>query len=158
MREALLNEILALLDEKKIGYKHLKHEHVHTSEDAAKVRGNSVQQALKAIVLKVKGYKDDFVLCCLPGDKRIDFSKLKKELGLKDCCLASPKEVLEVTGCKVGTVPPLGSILGLETFMDESVLDNEIIYFSSATHHDSIKILVSEYVRFEKPKIMSFVN
>lgn len=132
-------KIIRLFEKSKVSFNHITHDHVHTSEDAARVRGNSVRQALKAIVLRVKGYEKDYVLCCLPGDKKIDFTKVKKVLGVRDCSLASPKQVFEVTGCKVGTVPPIGSVLGLDTFIDESVFFVGEVFFSCATHHDSIK-------------------
>lgn len=158
--------IVDLLSSKNVQFEHITHEHVHRSEEAAKIRGNRIEQAAKAIVLKVRKKKSkennskdyEFIQCVVPGHKRIDLKKLKFILGLDNASLASPEEVLEMTNCTVGSVPPFGSLFGLQTYMDRTVLEQEYIFFSSGTHNDSVKMRSIDYVNVLKPEVTEFCS
>lgn len=151
----VLEEIFSLLEGKD--YEHLQHEHVHTSADAAKVRGTRIEQAAKAIVLREKK-SGDFYMFVLGGDRRIDLNKLKKDLlGVKNISLASPDEVLKLTGCTVGSVPPFGNLFGIPVYFDRHLLDTqEEIVFSAGTHFDSVKIKTQDYLDVVKPITSSY--
>ena len=150
MSEATLNMILSFLKEKNVEFVHLTHDHVHRSEEAAKIRGNTVEQAAKAIVLKVKekstkDYKT--IQRVISGHKTIDLKKLKTILNLQSASLASPDEVLENTGCTIGSVPPFGKLLGIEMYADASIKEQEFIFFSAGTHNDSVKMRSFDYLK-----------
>ena len=155
-----LEKILGLLKSKNIFFEHLKHEHVHTSHDAAKIRGNSLEQAAKAIVLKVKPKKGDyfFIQCVLPGNKKIDLKKLKSSLSLKSASLASADDVLNITGCSIGSVPPFGFLFGLKVYADKSVFLQKEIFFSSGTHNDSIRMKSEDYLTIVVPDLLDFAE
>ncbi len=139
---AVLKKILDLL--KKYDYEHLKHDFVHRSSDAANIRGNSIEQAAKAIILKTdKG----FIQCVLQGHKLIDYKKLKKVLNLKKVRLGTEEEVLELTGLTIGSIPPYGGLFELDVFVEEGLLELNYLYFSAGSHYDSIKIKPSDYVK-----------
>ncbi|MGV8169309.1 MAG: YbaK/EbsC family protein [Candidatus Nanoarchaeia archaeon] len=159
MGEKTLNEIIDFFQKKNVPFEHLIHEHVHRSEEAAKIRGNTLEQAAKAIVLKVKEKKSkeySFIQCVISGSKKIDLKKLKVLLSLSNASLASPEEVLEKTGCTVGSVPPLGNLFGLEVFADSSIAEQEFIFFSAGTHNDSVRMRSSDYVKSVNPKVLDF--
>jgi Ala-tRNA(Pro) deacylase len=155
------NLIVDFLSSKNVPFEHIVHEHVHRSEEAAKIRGNRIEQAAKAIVLKVRKKKSkeyEFIQCVISGHKKIDLKKLKSLLELDNASLASPEEVLEKTECTVGSVPPFGLLFGLKTYMEASVLDNEFIFFSAGTHNDSIKMKSRDYFDALKPETMEFCS
>ena len=150
--------IVELLSSKNLEFEHITHEHVHRSEDAAKIRGNRVEQAAKAIVLKIRNRKSkeyEFVQCVISGHKKIDLKKLKSLLELDNASLASPEEVLEKTGCTIGSVPPFGKLFGISTFVDSSITEQEYIFFSAGTHNDSIKIKSKDYIAAVEPEIIN---
>lgn len=157
MGKDVLEKIKRMLDKEQISYKHLTHEHVHSSHEAAKIRGNKVEQAAKAIVLKAKNKDKEYVFlqCVLPGHKKIDLKKLKKELGFRSAGLASPDEVLRITGCTIGSVPPLGELFNLKVYADKSLLEQEIVVFSAGTHNDSIQLKCKDYIKVVKPTVIS---
>jgi Ala-tRNA(Pro) deacylase len=162
MGEDTLQKIIDFLTLKDVPFTHLTHEHVHTSEDAAKIRGNTVMQAAKAIILKVK-YKANkseykFIQVVISGHKKIDLKKLKKLLSLESASLATPDEVLENTTCTIGSVPPFGKLLGIETFADVGLRENEFIFFSAGTHNDSIKMSSADYIRVLAPEVIDIAK
>lgn len=151
----VLEKILSLLKGKD--YEHLTHKHVHTSADAAKVRGTNIEQAAKAIVLRERK-SGEFYMFVLGGDRRIDLKTVKKDiLGVKNISLASPDEVLKLTGCTVGSVPPFGNLFGIPVYFDQHLLDTqEEIVFSAGTHFDSVRIKTQDYLDVVKPIIEEY--
>lgn len=152
-------QIKEILDKNNIEYTHLTHEHVHRSEDAAKIRGTNLDEAAKAIILKVEkkdesGKSYEFIQVVIGGDQRIDLKKLRIMFNSKNVALASPDEVLERTGCTIGSVPPFGILFNLKVYMDSSLLDKPQIVFSAGTHNDSIVIKPEDYVEILSPKIV----
>jgi Ala-tRNA(Pro) deacylase len=152
-------KIKNILDKSRVDYRHLMHEHVSTSEDAAKIRGTNLEDAAKAIILKVQN-KDNsfsFIQAVIPANLRIDLKKLKIILDSKNVALASPDEVLEQTGCTIGSVPPFASLLfNILMYMDESILQKDFIVFSAGTHNDSIEMKAQDYLVILDPKVVEF--
>jgi Ala-tRNA(Pro) deacylase len=153
-------QIKEILDNNHFEYTHLTHEHVHRSEDAAKIRGTNLNEAAKAIVLKVerkdpeKGKYYDMIQVVIAGDQRIDLKKLRTLFNSKNVALASPDEVLEKTGCTIGSVPPFGILFNLKVYMDNGLLEKERIVFSAGTHNDSIMMKPEDYIRIINPEVL----
>ena len=145
--------IIRLLDEAHIEYEKFEHEPVHTSEEAAAVRGASMSQAAKSLLFKTK--EGDFVLVVLPGDKRADSRKLKAYLGTKSLSFASPEDVEVQMGCQIGACYPLGMVAGLRTLVDKSLAQNESIFFNPGRHDVSIHMPYADYIRLAKPELVS---
>ncbi|UCH69974.1 MAG: hypothetical protein JSV29_07015, partial [Candidatus Bathyarchaeota archaeon] len=104
-----------LLDRNGITYETTEHEPVYTSEQAAKVRGVELKTGVKALVLKTE--EGSFVMGLIAADKKIDLKKLAKIARTKKLQLASPQEVLKITGCEVGSVHPFGNLHRLPTYL-----------------------------------------
>jgi Ala-tRNA(Pro) deacylase len=152
MSQETFEKIIELLKENSAQFIHLTHEHVVTSEDAAKIRGTRIEQAAKAIVLKIRRKNsNEFIQCVLSGARRIDLKKLKQLLNEKNIGLATADEVLKITGCTIGSVPPFGELFGLKVFFDKQLLSEEEIVFCAGTHNDSIKIKTKDYINITKP-------
>lgn len=128
-------KIVTLLNNKGVSFEVLDHQPIFTSEDGARVRGFSKHQGAKSLVLKTP---DEFILAVIPGDRRLDNLKLRQLLGVRKLRFATPEEVIEVMGCKIGSCYPIGSIPSIRTFVDNSLGENEVIGFSPAMHDKSI--------------------
>lgn len=118
-------------------------EQAKTSQSAAAAVNVSVDQIAKSIVLK--GSKAYVVV--IAGDKRVDLKKFSFVVG-EPVRLATPDEVLALTGFDVGCVPPFGHVKKLKTFVDKSVLENKVVYASGGTNSSLLKISVTELLRF----------
>ena len=143
----LFEKIITLLDENKVEYTLTEHLPVFTSEEAAAVRKDfSLHQGAKAMVLKIVNSQlpidNCFVMCVLPGDRKIDFKKLKSVLGGRDV--------------KIGAVSPFGNLSDLKVLLDESIYDNEEIVFNAGDHCKSVKMKLSDYLRLVSPDRLSF--
>jgi Cys-tRNA(Pro) deacylase len=149
-----LKLIKELLDSNGITYEVSEHEPVYTSEQAAKVRGVELKTGVKALVLKTE--KGSLVMGLIAADKRIDLKKLAKIARTKKLRLASPQEVLRMTGCEVGSVHPFGNLHRLSTYLDSSILENNMVNFNAGLHTVSIQMKAKDLVKAIRPVIEVF--
>lgn len=148
----VFEKIKSLLDEANISYEVIEHEPVHTSADAARVRDTDISQGAKALVMFADKKP---LLLVVPGDKKVDFKVVKKELAVKDLRMATPKEVEEQTSLKIGSIPPVGKALGLSSYFDESFLHKEKTIFNAGSLTTSIIMNAKDLIKMEKPSIIN---
>ncbi len=162
MLNKVSNKIVDLLNKHQVWYQTFHHKPVRTSKEAAQVRGGyTLHQGAKALVLKVyfKNKKEEFIMLVLAGDTKIDKKLLKVKLGIKNFRFANEKEVDEITcGVLPGGIPPFGSMFGLKTYIDSSLLDNEKIVFNAGDRSFSIGMKLADYMRIVKPVVLSKTN
>jgi prolyl-tRNA editing enzyme YbaK/EbsC (Cys-tRNA(Pro) deacylase) len=99
---------------------------VRTVREAARAVGVGEDKIIKTIVVNCGG---EFRAYILRGTKRLDV----KSLG---CRLATPEEVLSVTGYPVGGVPP---VLGIPVFIDEELLSEDYVYGGGGDDHSLLR-------------------
>lgn len=127
-------------------YEIFEHEPVYTSEEAAKVRNVPLRLGVKALVFETE---NEFILALVPANKKVD----TKKLGYKKIKLAHPNKVFEITGCKIGAVPPFGHKTELKTFVDPEILKNEWVYFNIGEHTQSAKMHGNDIIKLIKHPI-----
>lgn len=153
--DSVFERIKALLDAGGIAYQVMDHEPVYTSRQAADVRGTTVEQGAKAMVMKADRRP---VLVVLASHLRVDTRRFKQLYGVKDLRLASPEEVEQLTGLKPGSIPPFGNAMELPTYVDRSLLDNDRIAFNAGLHTRSIVMACRDYITLVRPEIGEFAS
>ena len=149
--------IVSLLQNSGVSFQLLEHEPVFTSEQAARVRGVSLKQGVKAMVLQSNS--GNFFLFCLPADKKIDFKKAAELVDEKRLFLANPAEVLRITGCQIGSVSPFSGLLSqLPAFFDSGILENETVEFNIGLHTHSVRMKSGDLTALIKPVFGEFAT
>ena len=120
-----------MLEEKKIQFKITEHSPVKTSIEAANIQGVLLCSGAKAMLISDCGKKlakenTFWYLAIMAADRRLSSKLFKKVIGSKNIKFASPEDVLRVTGCIPGAVPPFGSVFDADgqkvpTMVDESL-------------------------------------
>lgn len=59
-------------------------------------------------------------------------------------------------GCDLGAEPPIGSLFGMPTIMDDSLMGQEELTFAAGNHEEGVTISVADYVRLASPQIGHF--
>jgi len=149
--EDVFEKIVKILEKNGVEFEKYEHEPVFTSGQAAKVRGTDIHQGAKALVLQAG---KEFILYVLPADLQADLEKLAGKIKAKKLTMASKESVKAKTGLEVGSVPPLGSILNLKTYVDSRLSDNKEIAFNAGRHDRSIKMKYSDFIKLEKAQIV----
>ena len=130
-------KIMEFLRSKGIDFEKLEHVPVTTSSAAAGARGSNLSQGAKAIVVKAN---DDYYHLIISAAVRLDNKKLRKILGTRRVRFATAEELLELTGCLPGAVPPFGNLFGLPVLMDDALMSEEIVYFNCGSHTVSLRM------------------
>ena len=150
----VLERIRAFLTEQSVPFRELHHEPTRTSEDSARVRGESIEIGGKALLLKVD---DDFRLFVLSAALKVDSQAIRDRLGARRSRFATPEELLEMTGLVPGSVPPFGRpILPFDLYVDESITRNDRIAFNAGSLTDSIFLSTADYLRVAAPEVFQF--
>lgn len=144
------NKIISILQAGNVNYQIIEHEPVYTSTQAESISGLTLSQGAKALLLKAD---KNFVLVVLPGDRRVDFDKLKQVLSAKKVRFAVEDEVKEIMHCGLGACYPIGSFLNLRTVADPSLMENEMIAFNPGVNDKSIILNSADYVKIALPEI-----
>lgn len=150
----LFEIICTFLTEREVTYRTVYHRPTTTSEESAAARGEEVAIGGKAIVMKID---ESFKLFVLSAAMKIDSKKIKQHFSAKSIRFASKEELMALTGLVPGSVPPFGRpILGLDLYLDPSVVRNDTIAFNAGTLTDSIIMNTKEYLRAAAPVVFEF--
>ena len=107
---------------------------VMRSEDARKLTKGKVVKSI--LLISDKGP----ILCILEGEKKIDFEKVKGIIRANNIRLAKAKEVREITGYDIGSLPPFAHNQKILTIVDPSIFNYEEIYCGGGSHYSLLKI------------------
>ncbi len=135
------SRLIELLESKGMPYRLSEHEDVTTSAAAAKARGVDLSTGAKALVVNADG---TLVLAVVSASRKVDMEALKAILQAERVGLASIAEAESATGLPKGAIPAIGAVMGLQTYIDESVLDNDLIRFNAASRGHSVEMRASD--------------
>lgn len=84
-----------------------------TLEEAAANIGVEPRRIVKTLVAKARltqtTKEHSFLLALIPGDRQVDWAKLRRLAGMKKVSMTAPEEAVEATGYRPGTITPFGS-------------------------------------------------
>ncbi len=83
-------------------------------------------------------------------------SKTRSILATDSLSFASPEEVLQVTNCKVGGVPPFGNLFNIPVYLDKGMLENVIMDFNAGLQTVSMEMKVEDYLQAVHPIVVEF--
>ncbi|WP_170228410.1 aminoacyl-tRNA deacylase [Nesterenkonia populi] len=94
-------------------------------EEAAAALGVEPGDIVKTLVARAKRTQSaseaELVLVLIPGDRAVDWAKLRRAAGFKKMSMAAPEEGLEATGYRPGSINPFGTTSTLPVYADESI-------------------------------------
>lgn len=153
--EDTYTRLIALLDQHNAQYRLIDHEPEGRTEIVSAMRGNTLSQAAKCIVLMVKIGKKitRYLLVVVPGDAKVDLPAVKALMQGTYVAFASSDVAERLSGSVAGTILPFSFNPELELIVDPSLLENEEIYFNAARLNRSLVLKTSDYVALAKPRL-----
>jgi Ala-tRNA(Pro) deacylase len=94
-----------------------------------------------------------YLLCVVPGDKRVDLEAVKRLLGGTYAAFASADVAGRLAGSVAGTILPFSFHPDLELVVDPSLLDNDELYFNAARLDRSIVLKARDYAILAEPRM-----
>ncbi len=147
--------LVRFLEEAGVPFDVIEHAPVRTSEEAARVRGTALEDGAKALVVQTG---DRAVHCVLPAHRRIDNAALRTILGTRTLRFATPEELLKLTGCMPGAVPPFGNLFDLPVFVDEELAGRERIVFNAGSNEVSVTMRGADFLRLAGATVRRFAR
>lgn len=138
-----------LLDRAKIDYKLIPYE-VDENDLAvghvAEQLGQPIEQVFKTLVLK--GDRNGFLVCVIPGHCEVDLKKAARLSGNKSVQMIPMKELLPTTGYIRGGCSPIGMKRRFATYIDHTCTLFDTIYVSAGVRGLQLKIAPSALVAY----------
>lgn len=107
-----------------VDHKVVTHERASSLEEAARLRGLEPSAVIKTMV--VRRSEDDYLFVLVPGDRLIDWPKLRSHVGERRLSLPDRAEALQVTGYEPGTITPLGANTPWPVIADERIANGDV--------------------------------
>ena len=147
------SKLIEFLNQHKVRYEILHHPEAFTAQELAAIEHVKGKQHAKVVMVKTDGAQ---LMAVLPADQRVDLEKFEKLTG-KQTALATEADFKALfPDCAVGTMPPFGSLYGVETYVDQSLAENDLIVFEAGTHSDAVKMRYGDFARVASPKVADF--
>lgn len=146
-------KLIALLDSRGVAYRLVEHEAEGRSALVSAIRGNDPSQAMKALVVVVRGGGRGrrTVLAVVPGNRQLDMKGLLAALGAQKGRFAPPEEAEAITGCVMGAVPPFSFSSDLPVIADPAIRDNAEVVFNAGLLGCSLFMAMADYVAVVDP-------
>lgn len=154
--ENIRNEILRLLKSDAIPFQHMTHAETPTSEDSARVRATKLEEGVKSIILRGKSSKKNYQVN-IPSHLKLDMKAVADLIGEK-CEFESPEVIKERYGLAVGSIPPFGTLMNLDTFYDEGIGQEERAAFNCGFLTESIVMRSKDLLAIVSPKMGRFAK
>ena len=152
---AVTERLVAWLTAAGVPFQVFHHSPVRTSAEAAAVRGTALEAGAKALVIRA----DDRPLhLVLPADLRVDNARLRALLNARRVRFVTADELLALTGCAPGAVPPFGNLFGLEVLVEEELTRLDEIAFNAGSREVSVTMRGADFVRLAGARIARFAQ
>ena len=124
-----------------------------TAPEAAAAVGCDVAQIVKSLIFRsVAG--DEAILVMVSGADRVDESRLAGVVG-DQVERATAEFVRARTGFAIGGVPPVGHSGPVATYLDEHLLDHDLVWAAAGTPNAVFSIKPAELARITSAKVVA---
>lgn len=134
---AIASTIKQFLKEHHVAYDVVVHPRTLSSMETAAEAHVPGNRLIKCVVIEDEA---GYLMVALPSTHRLELGQLHRQLQ-RNFGLATERELAELfKDCEVGAIPPLGAAYGIETLVDDSLLEQDDIYFEAGDHEELIHV------------------
>jgi Cys-tRNA(Pro)/Cys-tRNA(Cys) deacylase len=134
------------LDELGVPHRIFRHSgSVRSLEQAAQERGHRPEQVVRSILFRLD--ENEFLMALVAGPAQISWKALRQYLNRSRISMASPEEVLEVTGYPIGAVSPFGLPGPLRILVDTSLFAEDELSIGSGVRGVAVILQKDDLLR-----------
>ncbi len=130
-------------------------ESARTASRAAVVLGLRPHQVIKSVFFAAAG---EPAMVMIPGDRMVDYAKLKSELGVARLRLLNADEVRQITGYLIGCTPPVALKTEMPKYIDLHALREDVVYTGGGEPDMILKIRSYDLVRAADAEIVDIIR
>ena len=144
-------KLRAIIEERGIDAEHLSfNQSCHSVAEAANTVGAEPEDFVKSICMVDQDGRA--IVAIVKGEDRASTSRVAKALSVDRPRVASPEEILELTGFPVGGTPGFG--FDATFLVDPRVMKKETVYLGGGSEKALVKMKTSELVRANSAKVV----
>jgi len=145
-------KLIEFLNQNKVRYQVIHHPEAFTAQELAAIEHVKGKNHAKVVIAKANGR---LLMLVLPADHRVELERLEPLVNGKVALATEAEFKAQFPDCAVGTMPPFGKLYGVETWLDTSLSDGNLV-FEAGTHTDAIKMSYADYTRLAEPRVEQF--
>ena len=154
--ETCVDRLKQYLTEQHAYFEVQEHRQVYTMQEVAAVLHEKGEHVAKVFIASVD---DKPVMLVLPAPGHVDLERVQKLLKATTTRRAREFEFAQLfADCDVGAMPPFGTLYQVPVVLDRSLVEEAYIVFQAGTHHTTIQLAMSDYLRLVTPLIGDFVT
>ncbi len=147
-----LAKLKSFLDGQGVRYVTISHSPAYTAQEIAASAHIPGKELAKTVVVKLDGR---VALVVLPASYQVDFDLLKMATQSSSVELATEYEMLEeFPDCEVGAMPPFGNLFDVDTYVAESLTEDEKIAFNAGSFTELVQLPYRDFARLVKPTVL----
>ncbi|MDO8581350.1 MAG: YbaK/EbsC family protein [bacterium] len=151
---ALSAKLKKLLDAKKVKYTVRDHKKVFTAYDLAQTMKEKLEHIAKTIVVRSD---NSHLLVVLPGNRRVDFSKLKKFLKAKKVDIDREGVMQAVFKVKPGAITAFGGLYkNTPVLVDKALTKVKKVVASAGNFEQALHMTAKEFLKATEAKLGDF--
>ncbi len=132
------------------------HPRAVTAQEVAATEHVPGKMLAKVVMVAADG---EMVMLSLPAPYQVDLEKVGKMLGAEEARLAEEEEFEGAfPDCEVGAMPPFGNLYGLPVYVEETLTEDETIFFRAGTHTDTMSVGYADFERLVEPTVGQFAR
>ena len=149
---------MRMLDKAKLAYQihHYDCDDFLSGTQVAQILNEPFEKVFKTIV--VQGVSKSYYVFCLPVDKELDLKKCAKTAGEKSVEMVYKLDLEKITGYIAGGCSPIGMKKQFKTWLDDTCLNFDSIYFSGGKRGCQIEMDPKILISFLHAKTASFTK
>ena len=134
---AIASTLQRFLKDHDVDYDVLVHRRTQTSMETAAEAHVPGDRLVKCVVVEDDG---GYLMVALPATHRLELGQLHHDLR-RNLGLATEEELAGLfQDCEPGAIPPIGPAYGIETLVDNSLLQANDVYFEAGDHEELIHV------------------
>jgi Ala-tRNA(Pro) deacylase len=116
------------------------HRHTASSLRSADTAHIHASRLAKAVLLEDDFEHSHFSMAVVPASRRVELAAISRQAGRK-LHLATEEDAAGLfEDCEAGAIPALGPAYGLETMLDDSLLEEPELYFEAGDHEHLVRL------------------
>jgi Ala-tRNA(Pro) deacylase len=127
-----------------VRYEMIAHERTRDSNHSAQTAHIPGDRLAKCVMLE-----DDkgFLMAVVPASHKVDLGAVRRQLN-RELGLVTGRALVELfKNCEPGALPPLGLAYGIDTILDECLVDAPDIYFEAGDHQSLVHVSGSGFLK-----------
>jgi Cys-tRNA(Pro) deacylase len=130
-------------------------EPARTAARAAVVLGLLPHQVIKSVFFITA---TEPLMAMIPGDRMVDYAKLKGEVGTSRLRLLNADEVRMLTGYLIGSTPPVALKTEMPKYIDLHALREDVVYTGGGEPNMILKIRSYDLVRATDAEVADIIR